>query len=69
MTPTIESILHHLENHTSIIVTFLLVMCNHVEQNAAKRTLCIILEGIYESLRQMKKGDPSLILYNSIRHL
>lgn len=52
-TNSLESISRHLEDHISIIVTFLVVMSDYVEQNPAARTLYIILEGIYESLWEM----------------
>lgn len=49
----LESTSRHLEDHISILATFLALMGSHVQQNVAERTLCIILEGIYESLREM----------------
>jgi len=51
-TNSLETILRHLEDHISIIATFTVLMSN-VQQNIAERTLCVILEGIYESLREM----------------
>ena len=45
----LESTSRHLEDHISILATFLALMGSHVQQNVAERTLCIILEGIYES--------------------
>ena len=52
-TNSLESFLRHLEDHISIIATFVVLMSNHVQQNIAERTLCIILEGIYEFLSEM----------------
>ncbi len=49
---SLERRLRHLEDHSSIIGTFSLLMSN-VQQNIAERTLCILLEEIYESLRQL----------------
>ncbi|XP_016333395.1 uncharacterized protein LOC107681599, partial [Sinocyclocheilus anshuiensis] len=51
-TNSLESTCHP-EDHISIIAAFLVLMGNGVQQNVAERTLCIILEGIYESLREM----------------
>ena len=52
-TNSLESVSRRLEDHISIIATFLVLMSDHVQQNLAERTLCIMLEGIYESLREM----------------
>ncbi|XP_060786524.1 uncharacterized protein LOC132892147 [Neoarius graeffei] len=51
-TNSLETISRHLEDHISIIATFTVLMRN-VQQNIAERTLYVILEGIYESLREM----------------
>ncbi|KAM7390869.1 hypothetical protein PAMA_008863 [Pampus argenteus] len=51
-TNSLETISRHLEDHISIIATFTVLMSN-VQQNIAERTLCVNLEGIYESLREM----------------
>lgn len=52
-TNSLEIISRHLEDHISIIATFLVLMSNPVAQNVAERTLCIILDGIYECLCEM----------------
>lgn len=52
-TNSLESTSRYIEDHMSIIAAFLELMSNHVQQNFAERTKCIILEGIYESLREM----------------
>ena len=50
----LESTSRHLEDHISILATFLALMGSHV----AERTLCIILEGIYESYEFAKFALP-----------
>lgn len=49
---SLETISRQLEDHISIIGTFVVLMSD-VQQNIAERTLCILLEGIYESLREI----------------
>lgn len=50
---SLETISRHIEDHISIIALFIVLMSNNVQQNIAERTLCVLLEQLYESLREM----------------
>lgn len=52
VTNTLNFISHHLKDHITIIATFLVLM-NNVQKNMSGRRLWTILEGIYESLRNV----------------
>lgn len=49
----LERRLCYLEDHSSIIGTFLVLMASGLQQNVAERTLCVLLEGLFESLREL----------------
>lgn len=50
-TTSLKCILRHLQYHILIIVDFLVLISNHIQQNVSEQTLCIILEGMYDSLK------------------
>ncbi len=52
-TNSLETISRHIEDHISIIASFIVLMSKNVQQNIAERTLCVLLEGLFESLREM----------------
>lgn len=52
-TNSLETISRHTEDHISIIASFAVLINNDVHPNIAERTLCVLLEGLYESLTDM----------------
>lgn len=56
----LEFILRHLEDHISIIPTFLVLMSNPLQQNVAERTLCIILESLREMLAKTHQVEADI---------